>query len=222
MKAEYSAAVMAAQGLYQLVDYAIIGGLAVENVLTTSFIIIQISFCLGFDSQHPPELQFSADANYVTDHGITNQLQDVSEFGSEVVNWCSKRKNNSFIVKQKMKAEYREAVMAAQEVWLNQLLKGEASWLIIQFQDTAELGSNLFGNESSISCEMHMEVHYHFLRERISCGKLEQQHISMEDSVTDYSLTDLMDNNFAEFQLQLGLPTRELSSRENIGSQHCL
>jgi len=124
MKAEYSAAVMAAQGLYQLVDYAIIGGLAVENGLTTSFIIIQISFRLGVDSQNPPELQFSTDANYVTDHGITNQLQDVSEFGSEVVNWCSKRKNNSFTVKQKMKAEYREVVMAAQEVWLNQLLKG--------------------------------------------------------------------------------------------------
>lgn len=67
-----------------------------------------------------------------------------------------------------------------------------------------------------------MEVHYHFLTEKISRGKLEQQQISMKDSVTDYSLTDLMDNNFAEFQLQLGLPTRELSSRENIGSQHCL
>jgi len=55
MKAEYSTAVMAAQGLYQLVDYAIIGGLAVENGLTTSFIIIQISFRLGVDSQNPPD-----------------------------------------------------------------------------------------------------------------------------------------------------------------------
>lgn len=50
MKAESSAAVMAAQGLYQLVDYAIIGGLAVENGSTTSFIIIQISFCLGVEN----------------------------------------------------------------------------------------------------------------------------------------------------------------------------
>lgn len=80
----------------------------------------------------------------------------------------------------------------------------------MQFQDTAEPGSNPFSKESNISCDKHVEVHYHFLSEKKIRGKLEQQQISMEDSVTDYSLTDLMDNKCAEFQLQINLPTREL------------
>lgn len=69
----------------------------------------------------------------------------------------------------------------------------------MQFLDTAEPGSNPFGKKSSISCEKHVEVHYHFLSEKKLRGKLEQQQLSMEDSVTDYSLTDLMDNNVQSF-----------------------
>ncbi|MCO5548731.1 hypothetical protein L7F22_002192 [Adiantum nelumboides] len=107
-------------------------------------------------------------------------------FGSAVVKWNSKKQPT--IALSSMEAEYRGAAIAACEVaWLKMLLQD----LEIQVQDPIVIYCD---NLSSIQVARnpvfhaytkHIEVHYHFIRERVLDGDINLAYVGTEDQAAD-------------------------------------
>ncbi|MCO5606589.1 hypothetical protein L7F22_060777 [Adiantum nelumboides] len=107
-------------------------------------------------------------------------------FGSVAITWSSKKQLT--VVLSSTEAEYRGATVAACEVaWLKILLRD----LEIQVQDLIILYCD---NTSSIQLARnlvfhartkHIEVHYHFIRERILDGNIELDYVGIEDQAAD-------------------------------------
>ena len=58
----------------------------------------------------------------------------------------------------------------------------------------------------------HIEVHYHFIRERVLAGDVNLQHISTNLQMTDIFTKALGDNKLWKFMTDLGLKILDLSS----------
>ncbi|XP_062114249.1 uncharacterized mitochondrial protein AtMg00810-like [Humulus lupulus] len=109
------------------------------------------------------------DADYAGDHDTRRSTTGyVFMLGSGVVSWCSKRQ--LMVSLSTTEAEYRAAAMVAQEsTWLMQLMKD-----LHQFTDYAvplhcdnQSAIRLAENPVFHARTKHVEVHYHFLREKV-------------------------------------------------------
>ena len=105
-------------------------------------------------------------------------------------------------------AEYRGAAIAAcDDVWLKRILKE----LGVLIKDPIRLYCD---NMSSIylvrnpvfhARTKHIEVHYHFIRERVQAGDIDLQHISTHLQVADIFTKALGIDKLRQFASNLGL-----------------
>jgi hypothetical protein len=105
-------------------------------------------------------------------------------FGSGVVSWSSK--NQPTVALSSMKAEYNGAVIVACEVvWLQKLLLDLGQLVdapIVIYCDN--ISSILLANNLVYHARTkHIEVHYHFIREKILAKEIDLIHVSTEDQV---------------------------------------
>ncbi|MCO5550951.1 hypothetical protein L7F22_004446 [Adiantum nelumboides] len=103
-------------------------------------------------------------------------------FGSAVVTWSSKK--HPTVALSSTEAEYRGATIAAYEVaWLEMLLQD----LEIQVQDLVVIYCDNFNsiqlalNPVFHAHTKHIEVHYHFIKERVLDGDIELAYVGTED-----------------------------------------
>lgn len=59
-----------------------------------------------------------------------------------------------------------------------------------------------------------MEVHYHFIREKVLCGDIEMKHVNTGEHIADIFTKGLSRTKFEEFWKQLGITARA-TVREN-------
>ncbi|PHT67591.1 hypothetical protein T459_27078 [Capsicum annuum] len=101
--------------------------------------------------------------------------------------------------------------MAAQEsTWLTQLLK--------DLRQTVEYAIPLYcDNQSAIRLAenpafhartKHVEVHYHFLREKVLKEEIKMVQVKTEDQVPDLFTKGLSSNKLDSFSYQLGMKTK--------------
>ena len=112
-------------------------------------------------------------------------------------------------------AKYRGATVAACEaVWLKRILKD----LGVPIKDLTPLFCD---NMSSIylarnpvfhASTKHIEVHYHFIRERVLAGDVDLQHISTNLQTADIFTKALGADNLWQFMTDLGLMIPDLPS----------
>ena len=150
------------------------------------------------------------DADYAGDHDTRRSTTGyVFMLGSGAISWCSKRQPTVSL--SSTEAEYRAAAMAAQEsTWLMQLLRDlhqlveYAIPLYCDNQSAIRLAENPVFHART----KHVEVHYHFIREKVLEEEVELRQIKTGDQVADVFTKGLSSNKFEGFCHQLGMGNR--------------
>ncbi|XP_062118705.1 secreted RxLR effector protein 161-like [Humulus lupulus] len=151
------------------------------------------------------------DVDYAGDHDTRRSTTGyVFKLGSGVVSWYSKRQPTVSL--STIEAKYRAAAMAAKEsTWLMQLMKDlhqstdNAMSLYFDNHYVIRLAENLVFHART----KHVEVHYHFLREKVLQEEIEMRQINTDDQVADIFTKGLSTIKFAKFRTQLNLVKRE-------------
>ncbi|MCO5570739.1 hypothetical protein L7F22_024467 [Adiantum nelumboides] len=138
-------------------------------------------------------------------------------FGSVDITWSSKKQ--PIVALSSTEAEYRGVAVAACEVaWLEMLL-GD---LEIQVQDPIVIYCD---NLSSIQLAQnpvfhaytkHIEVHYHFIRERVLDGDIDLAYVGIEDQTADLFTKALGAKKPQCFRGMRGLQNLALSLRGSV------
>ena len=110
----------------------------------------------------------------------------VFSFGSTIVTWSSK-KQPTFALSS-TEAEYRGASMATCEVaWLHKLLydmhQPTDGPVVIYCDNMSSI--HLANNPIYHARTKHIEVHYHYVREKVLLGLIDLVYVSTEDQVAD-------------------------------------
>ncbi len=107
-------------------------------------------------------------------------------FRSGVVSWSSKKQPTVALLS--MEAEYRSvAIVACEVVWLQKLLSNLGQSMdapVVIYCDN--INSILLANNPVYhAMTKHIEVHYHFIREKVLAKEINLIHVSTEDQVVD-------------------------------------
>ncbi|KAL0405346.1 UNVERIFIED_CONTAM: Retrovirus-related Pol polyprotein from transposon TNT 1-94 [Sesamum latifolium] len=166
-----------------------------------------LSYGIMFKKCEDCKLVGYCDADYAGDHDTRRSTTGyVFMLGFGAVSWCSKRQPTVSL--STTEAEYQAAAMAAQEItWLVQLLK--------ELHQPVEYGVPLYcDNLSAIRLAenpvfhartKHVEVHYHFIREKVLQEEIKLKHVGIERKVIDLFTKGLDGNKFEIFRQQLGM-----------------
>jgi hypothetical protein len=106
--------------------------------------------------------------------------------GSGVISWSGKKQ--LIVALSNMEVEYRNVVIVACEVvWLQKLLSKLGQSVdahVVIYCDN--INNILLANNMVYHARTkHIEVHYHFIREKVLVRKINLIHISTEDQVID-------------------------------------
>ncbi|XP_047259222.1 secreted RxLR effector protein 161-like [Capsicum annuum] len=153
------------------------------------------------------ELVGYCDSDYGGDHDTRHSTTGfVFKLGAGAISWCSKRQPT--VSMSTTQAEYRVAAVAAQEsTWLMQLMKDlqqpvrHVVPLYCDNQSTICLAENpIFQARTK-----HVEIHYHFIREKVLQGEIDLKHIKTEQQIADVFTKCLSVNKFESLCQQLGM-----------------
>jgi hypothetical protein len=107
-------------------------------------------------------------------------------FGSGAVSWSSKKQPT--VALSSTEAKYRGAAIATCEVvWLQKLLSDLGQSVdahVVIYCDN--ISSILLANNLVYHARTkHIEVHYHFIREKVLAKEIDLIHVSIEDQIAD-------------------------------------
>ncbi|XP_050946899.1 secreted RxLR effector protein 161-like [Cucumis melo] len=150
------------------------------------------------------------DADYAEDHDTRRSTtRYLFKLGCGAVSWCSKKQLT--VALSTTEAEYGAATMAAQEnMWIKQLMKDlrqEINHAAILYYDNLS-GVYLAENPVFHARTKHVEVHYHFIREKVLQEEIEMKPIKTEDQIADIFTKDLPATKHTEFLQQLRMIER--------------
>ena len=150
------------------------------------------------------------DVDYPGDHDNRRSTTGyVFKLGSGTISWCSKRQPTVSL--STTEAEYRAAAMVAQEsTWLIQLMNNlhqPVDYVIPLYCDN-QSAIRLVENLVFHARMKHVEVHYHFLREKVQLEEIEMRQIKTNDQVADLFTKSLSMSKFEMFHHQHGLVQR--------------
>ncbi|KAJ0771566.1 putative RNA-directed DNA polymerase [Helianthus annuus] len=140
-----------------------------------------------FKREIEPKLMGYCDADYAGDLNTRRSTTGyVFLFGSSPVSWCSKRQPTVSL--STTEAEYRAAAMAAQEcAWLVQLL-GDLNQVVnykVRLLCDNMSAIKLAENPVFHARTKHIEIHYHFIREKVLKGEIEMEWVDTTDQAAD-------------------------------------
>nr|XP_043611638.1 secreted RxLR effector protein 161-like [Erigeron canadensis] len=181
---------------------------AVRRILI--YVKSTLGYCIMFKKGGDCRLVGYCDADYAGDHDTRRSTAGyVFLLASGAISWCSKRQPTVSL--STTEAEYRAAAMAAQEItWIMLLLK--------ELHQTTEYGVPLYcDNLSAIRLAenpifhartKHVEVHYHFIREKVPQEEIKLEHVGTGSQVADLFTKSLDGVKLKSFSEHLGLMGR--------------
>ncbi|MCO5556774.1 hypothetical protein L7F22_010327 [Adiantum nelumboides] len=137
--------------------------------------------------------------------------------GSATINWSSKKQPT--VALSSTEAEYRGAAVATCEVALLKLLLGD---LGIQVQRSVVIHcDNLSSIQLARNPVFHartkrIEVHYHFIRERVLDGSINLTFVRTDEQAVDIFTKALGAEKLRRFQAMLGVQELALSLRGSV------
>jgi hypothetical protein len=138
-------------------------------------------------------------------------------FGSGVVSWSSKKQPT--VELSSMEAEYRGATIVACEVaWLQKLLSDLGHIVDAHVVICCDnINSILLANNPIYHARTkHIEVHHHFIREKIVAKEIDLIHVSTEDQVADIFTKALGTDKLKRFKKMFGVLELDLSLKGNV------
>jgi hypothetical protein len=133
------------------------------------------------------------------------------------VTWSSKKQ--SIVVLSSIEAKYKGAAMAACEVaWLRKLLGDLGLHVdrhVVIYCDNLN-SIQLARNSVFHARTKHIEVHYHFISEKVLAGEIDFMYVSTKDQVTDIFTKVLGVEKHRQFRNMLRVMELELSLRGNV------
>ena len=169
----------------------------------------------GILYRHKPiQLQGYTDADWAGDASDRRSTSGfVFSLGSGAISWSSKKQPT--VALSSTEAEYRGAVVAACEaVWLKRLLKDLGKSIdapIPVFCDNLS-SIQLAKNPVFHARTKHIEVHYHYIRERIAAGDIDLLHVGTHDQVADIFTKAMGLDKLRTFSVALGLQNLDAPS----------
>ncbi len=138
-------------------------------------------------------------------------------FGNGAVSWSNKKQPT--ITLSNTEAKYRSAaIVACEVVWLQKLLSNLGLLVdapIVIYCDN--ISSILLANNLVYHARTkHIEVHYHFIREKILAKEIDLIHVSTEDQVADIFTKALSTDKLKKFRKMLGVLEVDLSLRGSV------
>jgi hypothetical protein len=138
-------------------------------------------------------------------------------FGSGVVSWSSKKQPT--VTLSSTEAEYRSvAITTCEVVWLQKLFSdlGQlADALVVIYCDN--ISSILLANNPVYHARTkHIEVHYHYIREKVLTKEIDLIHVSTEDQIVDIFTKALSTDKIKRFRKMLGVLEVDLSLRGSV------
>jgi hypothetical protein len=138
-------------------------------------------------------------------------------FGSGDVSWSSKKQPT--IALSSTEAEYRsEAIIACEVIWLLKPLSDLGQSVdapIVIYCDN--INNILLANNPIYHARTkHIEVHYHFIREKVLVKEIDFIHVSIEDQVVDIFTKGLGTNKLKKFRKMFGVLEVDLSLRGSV------
>ena len=125
---------------------------------------------------------------------IADPRPDTRSLGSAAITWSSKKQPT--VALSSTEAEYRGAVVnTCEAIWLKRLLKD----LKEEVSDPTTIYP-IFHAQTK-----HIEVHYHFVRERVLSGEVELQYVPTNRQTTDIFTKPLGLGKLQQFSGALGL-----------------
>jgi hypothetical protein len=136
--------------------------------------------------------------------------------GSTVVSWFSRKQTS--VALSSAEAEYMAASLASCEaIWLHKLLAGlfgqvlEPTVIYCDNQSCIKLSENPVFHDRS----KHIEIRYHFIRDRVQKGVVKLQYISTDEQIADILTKPLVKGKFVYFRDKLGVvENTSLAKRE--------
>ena len=152
------------------------------------------------------------DANWARDNDRKSTGGYLYKLGGAAISWSSKRQNT--IALSSCEAEYMAASEAAKEaLWMRRLLNelGYAGpqQVIIQADNKSAIA--LAENPMHHGRTKHIEIRYHFIREKVTEGHIKLSFVPTKDEAADGLTKPLTGEAFSKFIKELGL--------EAIGSE---
>jgi hypothetical protein len=138
-------------------------------------------------------------------------------FGSGAISWSSKKQPT--IALSSTEAEYRGTTIATCEVvWLQKLFSDLGQSVdapIVIYCDN--ISSILLANNPVYHARTkHIEVHYHFIREKVIAKEIDLIHVSTEDQVVDIFTKALSTDKLRKFRKMLGVLKVDLSLKGSV------
>ncbi len=162
-------------------------------------------------------------------HGYTNAnwVGNVSDrrstggfmfsFGSGDVSWSNKKQPT--LALSSTKVECRGIIIATCEVvWLLKLLSNLGQSMDVHVLNYCDNISNiLLANNLVYHVRTkHIEVHYHFIREKVLAKEIDLIHVSTKDQVVDIFIKALGTDKLKKFRKMLSVLEVDLSLRGNV------
>ncbi len=138
-------------------------------------------------------------------------------FGSGAVSWSNKKQPT--VALSSTEAEYRGAtIVACEVVWLQKLLSDLGLLMnapIVIYCDN--ISSILLANNPVYHARTkHIEVHYHFIKEKVLAKEIDLIHVSIEDQVANIFTKALGTDKLKKFRKMLGVLEVDLSLRGSV------
>ncbi|KAD4177986.1 hypothetical protein E3N88_26577 [Mikania micrantha] len=160
-----------------------------------------------FKREINPMLMGYCDADYAGDLNERRSTTGyVFMYGSNSISWCSKRQPTVSL--STTEAEYRAAAMAAQEcVWLIQLLNDMNQVVKYKVRLLCDNRSAIKLAENPVfhARTKHIEIHYHFIREKVLKGEIEMEWVDTKGQVADIFTKSLSGVKLGEFRDKMKL-----------------
>lgn len=171
------------------------------------------SYGINFEKNANASFICYSDSDYAGDPDTKRSTSgNVFLFGSSAVSWNSQRQK--CVALSSTEAEYVSASMAIQEmVWLKQL--------VIDMSTDCEIPRLYLDNQSAIRLiknpehhqrTKHIDVKYHFIREKYAENFFSLWHVSSDNQIADIFTKPLPKDKFQRFRSLMGMCSKQVDS----------